>query len=77
MRQEKRRQSESPVLEVGFRLTGSSAVEAFSRVGKTFRLRACITMDHGVEFTSRAPDCWALENQVQNQVQLEKNSNVR
>ena len=50
---------ESPVLEVGFRLTGSSVVEALSRVGKTVRLPACITVDHGTEFTSRALDFWA------------------
>ena len=43
---------ESPVLEVGFRLTGSSVAEALSRVGKTVRLPACITVDHGTEFTS-------------------------
>lgn len=56
---------ESPVLEVGFRLTGSSVVEALSRVGKTVRLPACITVDHGTEFTSRALDFWAWENKVQ------------
>jgi putative transposase len=56
---------ESPVLEVGFRLTGSSVAEALSRVGKTVRLPACITVDHGTEFTSRALDFWAWENKVQ------------
>ena len=56
---------ESLVLEVGFRLTGSSVVEALSRVGKTVRLPACITVDHGTEFTSRALDFWAWENKVQ------------
>ena len=56
---------ESPVLEVGFRLTGNSVVEALSRVGKTVCLPACITVDHGTEFTSRALDCWAWENKVQ------------
>ena len=56
---------ESPVLEVGFRLTGSSVVEALSRVGKMVCLPACITVDHGTEFTSRALDFWAWENKVQ------------
>ena len=37
---------ENPVLEVGFRLTGSSVVEALSRIGKTVCLPACITVDH-------------------------------
>ena len=50
---------ESPVLEVGFRLTGSSVVEALSGVGKTVCLPASITVDHGTEFTSRALDFWA------------------
>jgi hypothetical protein len=31
-------------------------VEALSRVGKTVCLPACITVDHGTEFTSRALD---------------------
>ena len=31
----------------------------------TVRLPACITVDHGTEFTSRALDCWAWENKVQ------------
>ena len=56
---------ESPVLEVGFRLTGNSVVEALSRVGKMVSLPACITVDHGTEFTSRALDFWAWENKVQ------------
>ncbi|MEO7320721.1 MAG: DDE-type integrase/transposase/recombinase [Nitrosospira sp.] len=55
---------ESPGLAVGFRLTGSSVVEALSRVGKTVRLPACITVDHSTEFTSRALDFWAWENKV-------------
>jgi putative transposase len=50
---------------VGFRLTGSSVVEALSRVGKTVCLPASITVDHGTEFTSRALDFWAWENKVQ------------
>jgi transposase InsO family protein len=45
---------ESPVLEVGFRLTGNSVVETLSRVGKMVCLPACITVDHGTEFTSTA-----------------------
>ncbi|WP_043353693.1 IS3 family transposase [Cupriavidus basilensis] len=56
---------ESPLLEVGFRLTGASVVEALSRVGRVTRLPACITVDHGTEFTSRALDAWAWENHVQ------------
>ena len=50
---------------MGFRLTGSSVVEALSRVGKTVRLPACITVDHGTGFTSRVLDFWAWENKVQ------------
>ena len=65
---------ESPVLEVGFRLTGNSVVEALSRVGKTVRLPACITMDHGTEFTRNswaqlifsARSTWPLQLQVNN-----------
>lgn len=40
-------------------------VEALSRVGKTVCLPACITVDHGTEFTSQALDCWAWKNKVQ------------
>jgi transposase InsO family protein len=53
------------IWSIGFRLTGNSVVEALSRVGKTVRLPACITVDHGTEFTSRALDLWAWENKVQ------------
>lgn len=50
---------------MGFRLTGTSVVEALSRVGKTARLPASITVNPGTEFTSRALDFWAWENKVQ------------
>lgn len=44
---------ESPVLEVGFRLTGDSVVQALDRVAKRVALPASITVDHGTEFTSK------------------------
>jgi putative transposase len=56
---------ESPVLEVGFRLTGDSVVAAQSRVASTAGLPASITVDHGTEITSKALDLWAWQNQVQ------------
>lgn len=55
---------ESPVLELGFRLTGDSVVQALDRVAKRVALPASITVDHGTEFTSKALDLWAWENKV-------------
>lgn len=56
---------ESPILEMGFRLTGDSVVAALNRVSKAERLPVSITVDHGTEFTSKALDTWAWENKVE------------
>lgn len=55
---------ESVLLEVGFRLTGQSVADALDRVGKTRKLPATITVDHGTEFTSLALDELAHANQL-------------
>lgn len=55
---------ESVLLEVGFRLTGQSVVDALDSVGKIRKLPATITVDHGTEFTSLALDEWAHVNRV-------------
>lgn len=47
---------ESVLLEVGFRLTGQSVVDALDSVGKIRKLPSTITVDHGTEFTSLALD---------------------
>jgi putative transposase len=56
---------ESVVLEVGFRLTGESVVNALHGVSRQRPLPRTITVDHGTEFTSKALDQWAWENGVQ------------
>lgn len=56
---------ESPLLEVGFRLTGDSVVAALNKVAEVERLPVSITVDHGTEFTSKALDFWAWEHKVQ------------
>jgi len=56
---------ESVLLEVGFRLTGQSVVDALNRVGKIRELPAIITVDHGTEFTSLALDESAHVNRVE------------
>jgi putative transposase len=43
---------QSLLLEVGFRLTGSSVVQALNCVSNEGRLPQSITVDHGPEFTS-------------------------
>jgi transposase InsO family protein len=43
---------ESVLLEVGFRLTGQSVIDALNRISKLRKLPASITVDHGTEFTS-------------------------
>lgn len=55
---------ESPLLEVGFRMTGQSVVEALSGVQCQTELPSVITVDHGTEFTSKALDHWAWENAI-------------
>jgi len=56
---------ESPMLEVGIRLTGQSVADALNRVGTVVRLPGSITVDHGTEFTSKALDAWAWDKKVQ------------
>jgi putative transposase len=56
---------ESPLLEAGFRLTGESVAKALSRVSAERHLPQSITVDHGTEFTSKALDQWAWDNQIQ------------
>lgn len=55
---------ESPVLEVGFRLTGSSVVEALSRLAR----RVACHIHHGGPWHRiyfQGLDFWAWENKVQ------------
>lgn len=47
---------ESVLLEVGFRLTGTSIVDVLDCVGKIRKLPTTITVDHGTKFTSLALD---------------------
>lgn len=55
---------ESVLLEVGFRLTGQSVIDALNRISKLRKLPASITVDHGTEFTSLVMDDWAHVNHV-------------
>ena len=55
---------ESVLLEVGFRLTGQSVIDALNRISKLRKLPASITVDHGTEFTSLVMDDWAQVNHV-------------
>lgn len=55
---------ESPLLEVGFRMTGQTVVEALSGAKNDTELPCVITVDHGTEFTSKALDHWAWENNI-------------
>ena len=55
---------ESVLLEVGFRLTAQSVIDALNRVSKSRKLPASITVDHGTEFTSLIMDDWANVNRV-------------
>lgn len=51
---------ESPVLEVGFRLTGDDVAAALSRLTKQ-GLPKSITVDNGTEFTSKTMGKWAYQ----------------
>ena len=47
---------QSPILEVGFSLTGQHVVAAMEAVGTRTTWPRSITVDHGSEFVSRAVD---------------------
>ena len=51
---------QSPILEVGFSLTGQHVVAAMEAVGTRTTWPRSITVDHGSEFVSRAVDAWAF-----------------
>jgi putative transposase len=55
----------SPVLELGFSLSGHDVVRALHRVLATRARPTSITCDHGTEFTSKAVEAWAYERGVQ------------
>ena len=55
---------ESVLLEVGFRLTAQSVIDALNRVNKFRKLPTSITVDHGPEFTSLVMDEWAHVSRV-------------
>ncbi|MDB4875584.1 MAG: family transposase [Gemmatimonadetes bacterium] len=50
----------SPMLEVGFSLTGKSVVAALERLLVLAGLPVSITVDHGTEFMSKALEAWAF-----------------
>jgi len=56
---------ESPMLEVGFSLTGRSVVAVMERLRPVTGLPASITVDHGTEFMSKALEAWAYYRGVQ------------
>ena len=56
--------SESVLLEVGFRLTGKSVMDALKRVSKSRKSPASINIDHGKEFTLLVMDDWAHVGRV-------------
>ena len=56
---------QSPLLEVGFRMSGATVGQALDRVlNGPFGPRS-ITVDHGTEFQSRALEDWAYRRGVQ------------
>jgi putative transposase len=56
---------QSPVLEVGFSLTGRDVVAALERVTVGTGLPVSITVDHGTEFMSKALEAWAFYRGVE------------
>ncbi len=56
---------QSPILEVGFSLTGRDVVAALERITATTGLPVSITVDHGTEFMSKALEAWAFYRGVQ------------
>ena len=55
----------SPVLEVGFRMSGETVGQALDRVLSEDARPTSITVDHGTEFQSRALEDWAYRRGVQ------------
>jgi putative transposase len=55
----------SPVVEVGFRMSGASVSAALDRVLGDGQGPRSITVDHGTEFQSRALEDWAYRRGVQ------------
>ena len=56
---------QSPVLEAGFRMSGTTVGETLDRVLNGERGPRSITVDHGTEFQSRALEDWAYRRGVQ------------
>ena len=56
---------QSPVLEVGFRMSGATVGQALDRVLDGVLGPRSITVDHGTEFQSRALEDWAYRRGVQ------------
>ena len=55
----------SPVLEVGFRMSGELVGQVLDRVLAEGQRPRSITVDHGTEFQSRALEDWAYQRGVQ------------
>ena len=56
---------QSPMLEVGFRMSGETVGQALDRVLNGVSGPRSITVDHGTEFQSRALEDWAYRRGVQ------------
>jgi len=56
---------QSPILEVGFSLTGRDVVAALEGITAVTGVPASITVDHGTEFMSKALEAWAFYRGVQ------------
>jgi putative transposase len=56
---------QSPLLEVGFRMSGMTVGQALDRVLNGAQGLRSITVDHGTEFQSRALEDWAYRRGVQ------------
>jgi putative transposase len=56
---------QSPILEVGFRMSGEAVGQALDRVLNGGVGPRSITVDHGTEFQSRALEDWAYRRSVQ------------
>ncbi len=54
-----------PILEVGFRMNGTTVGHALDRAIATYGKPVSITCDHGTEFMSRVLEDWALTRGVQ------------
>jgi putative transposase len=51
----------SPLLEVGFRMSGETVGQALDRALNGIAGPRSITVDHGTEFQSRALEDWAID----------------